>query len=292
MPVNTFFCYARKDAPLVDQLETHLRPLQRQGLINMWYDREISAGSEWEHEIDTHLNTAQIVLLMISPDFMNSDYSYSFEMQQALARHKHGEAIVIPVILRPVHWQSAPFAKLQVLPTSAKPVTSSEWHTLDEAFLNVAEGIRQAVEDLTGSTPPRLTSVDRAIADRKVDKARLKVQQWRERIVRDELWDWHLLGEALQLAHEAIENDPNYQRAWAFLADVYHRIGKTELAEQCLSKSKSLAPPSPSFPGRLHRDVEENIRSGYPFNASGGLNRESPPEWFIDKYQKYWSLEN
>jgi tetratricopeptide (TPR) repeat protein len=290
MPVNTFFCYTHKDAPLVDQLETHLRPLQRQGLINMWYDREITAGSEWKHAIDRHLNMAQIILLMISPDFMNSDYAYSIEMQQALARHKHGEAIVIPVILRPAHWQGAPFAKLQALPTDAKPITSSQWHDLDEAFLNVAEGIRKTVEDLTGSTPPRLTSVDRTIADRKVDEARQKVQQWGERIVREELWDWHLLGEALQLAHEAIENDSNHQRAWTFLADAYHRIGKTELAVQCLRKSKSLAPPSPNFPGRFYRDVEENIRSGYPFNAVGGLTRQPPPQWFIDKYQKYWSL--
>jgi len=290
MAVDTFLCYAHKDAPLVDQLETHLRPLQEQGLINMWYDREITAGSEWEHVIDKHLSTARIILLMVSPDFMNSDYSYSVEMQQALARHKHGDAIVIPVILRPVHWQWSPFAKLQALPTGAKPITSSAWDTLDEAFLNVAEGIRQTVEDLTGSTPPRLTSIDRATADRKIDEARLKVQQWAERILREELWDWPLLGEALQLAHEAIESDPKCQRAWTFLADAYHHIGKTELAEQCLHKSKSLAPSNLNSPGRFYRDVEANIRSGYPFDTVGGVKRESPPRWFIDKYQQYWSL--
>ena len=91
-------------------------------------------------------------------------------------------------LLRPVHWQIAPLAKPQALPTGAKPVTSSEWHDLDEAFFTVAEGIRKTVEDLIGSAPPPLTRVDRAAADRKVDEARKKVQQWGERIVREEQW--------------------------------------------------------------------------------------------------------
>ena len=121
----------------------------------MWHDREITAGTEWEREIDTHLNSAQIILLLVSPDFMDSDYSYSIEMKRAMARHERGEARVIPVILRAVYWQGAPFGKLQALPTDAKPVMSRYWHNLDEAFFDVAEGIHEAIKKLMPSLEAR-----------------------------------------------------------------------------------------------------------------------------------------
>src|SRR5207247_8975168 len=91
-------------------------------------------------------NTAQIILLLISPDFMASDYCYK-EMTQALERQKRGEAHVIPIILRPTHWQGAPFDNLQVLPEDGKPVVSKEWHSSDHAFFNIADGIRQVIID-------------------------------------------------------------------------------------------------------------------------------------------------
>src|SRR5215470_9381349 len=96
MPISIFFCYAREDEALLNKLKTHLRPLQRQSLIDVWYDRDISAGAEWEQEISEHLNTAQIILLLVSPDFMDSDYCYSIEMKRAVERHQRGEACVIP----------------------------------------------------------------------------------------------------------------------------------------------------------------------------------------------------
>src|SRR5947208_10061471 len=102
MPVEIFFCYAHEDETLLNKLKAHLRPLQRQGLIDVWHDRDINAGQEWEQEISKHLNEAQIILLLISPDFMDSDYCYSKEMQRALERHEHREARVIPIILRHV----------------------------------------------------------------------------------------------------------------------------------------------------------------------------------------------
>ena len=140
MPIKVFFSYAHEDEALLNKLKTHLRPLQRQGLIDIWDDRDISAGMVWEQEIDKHLNTAQIILLLISAAFLSSDYTYSIEMKRALERHESGEAYVIPIILWPVFWQEAPFGKLQALPTDAKPVTS--WQSLDEALFDVAEGIR------------------------------------------------------------------------------------------------------------------------------------------------------
>ena len=144
--LSIFFSYAHKDEELRDELEKHLSILRWQGLITEWYDRDILAGTKWEHEIDVHLDAAQIILLLISPDFLASPYCYSLEMMRALERHLAGEARVIPIILRPVEWEGAPFSKLQMLPTDAQPVTS--WSDRDAALLNVTKGIRKAVEDL------------------------------------------------------------------------------------------------------------------------------------------------
>ena len=115
-------------------------------MIDEWHDRRIGAGQEWAGAIDEHLNSADFVLLLVSADFLASDYCYDLEMTRALERHDAGDACVIPVILRSVDWRGAPFAKLQALPRDAKPVTS--WPDRDEAFTDVARGIRQVVEDL------------------------------------------------------------------------------------------------------------------------------------------------
>ena len=142
MPVKILFCYAHEDEAFLNKLKTHLSPLQWQGLIEPWHDRDISAGTEWEEEIKEHLDTAQIILLLVSPDFMASRYCYSVEMKRAVERHEHKEARVIPVILRHIYWQGAPFGKLQALPTDAKPVKS--WTDPDEAFFDVTEGLPQS----------------------------------------------------------------------------------------------------------------------------------------------------
>src|ERR1700742_3151702 len=115
MAVTIFFCYAREDELHLRKLQKHLRPLQRQGLIETWYDRNISPGAEWEKEITKHLQGAHIILLLISSDFIDSEYCYAIEIQQALERHKRGEASVIPVIVRPIYWQET-LGQLQALP--------------------------------------------------------------------------------------------------------------------------------------------------------------------------------
>src|SRR5438876_8339412 len=148
MPIKIFFCYAHEDELLLNRLKSHLKPLQRQGLINVWHDRDISAGTNWEQEISRHLHEANIILLLISPDFMDSDYCYGIEMKQALERHDRGDARVIPIILRPVYWQGPPIGKLQALPMDGKPVTDPTWHDLDRAFFHVTDGIRKAVMEM------------------------------------------------------------------------------------------------------------------------------------------------
>ncbi len=155
MAVNIFFCYAHEDEDLLNKLKKHLWPLQRQGLIDVWHDHDISAGTEWEREISQHLNEAQIILLLVSPDFMYSEYCYGVEMKRAIERHQRGEARVIPVILHHVYWQGI-LGTLQALPTDAKPVRS--WSDVDEAFFDVAEGIRTVVAQLSQKpvSPPEV----------------------------------------------------------------------------------------------------------------------------------------
>src|ERR1043166_9679769 len=120
--MKLFYSYAHEDEPYRTELEKHLSNLRRLGVIAEWHDRKITAGSEWAGEIDKNLEDANIILLLISADFMNSDYCYDNEMKRALERHDAREARVIPIILRPVDWQGAPFGKLQMLPKDAKAV--------------------------------------------------------------------------------------------------------------------------------------------------------------------------
>src|SRR5579862_2197848 len=148
--IKIFLCYAHEDRLLCQELVKHLKMPD----IDVWYDHYISAGMEWKTEIDEHLKTSQVILLLISPDFIDSNYCYSIEMAQALERHKRGEACVIPVILRPVLWEPTPIGELQALPQNAEPVTSHVWHTRDQAFHNVAKGVREVVRRLVELEKP------------------------------------------------------------------------------------------------------------------------------------------
>jgi formylglycine-generating enzyme required for sulfatase activity len=154
-PIEVFYSYAHEDEALRNELEKHLKLLQRQGLITSWYNRQIVAGRDWAKDIDTHLETASLILLLISADFLTSDYCYGIEMKRALERHDANKARVIPILLRPVEWKGAPFEHLQVLPTDAKPITT--WRNVDEAFANVTAGIHRTIEDLG---QPSLTKLD------------------------------------------------------------------------------------------------------------------------------------
>lgn len=141
--IDVVCCYARTDQHFLYTLRSHLSPLQREERITLWADIDIDAGDEWDQEIRRRLDTAHIILLLISPDFINSEYCYSVEMRRALERHERREARVIPIILRPVSWPDAPFSKLQALPKDATPVT--RWTNTDDAFYNIVGGIRKVI---------------------------------------------------------------------------------------------------------------------------------------------------
>jgi TIR domain len=142
--VKILYCYARKDKLLRDELEKHLVALERSGQVIAWHDRKILPGTEWKNEIGNQLDTSDIILLLISPNFIQSDYCYSIEMQRALERHRTGVVHVIPIILRPCDWKAMPINALQALPENGKPIAN--WRNRDGAFQNVVQGIRQVID--------------------------------------------------------------------------------------------------------------------------------------------------
>jgi hypothetical protein len=146
MPVEIFFSYAHEDEGLMNSVRRQLVVNERNGRILKWHDRKVPAGSEWRKQIDHRLQRAKIILLFVSPDFLDSRYCYEIEGKEALRRHQAGEARVIPVILRPCLFEDAPFSKLQALPTDAKPINT--WANIDQATLDVARGIMKVVDEL------------------------------------------------------------------------------------------------------------------------------------------------
>ncbi len=143
--IEVFYSYAHEDEALREELDKHLSLLERLGYIRDWHDRDITAGANWAGEISENLRRADIVLLLISSDFLASDYCFDVEMKVALERHAAGETRVIPILLRPCDWQSAPFSHLQCLPAGAVPVTL--WANRDAAFQDVVAGIRRVIEE-------------------------------------------------------------------------------------------------------------------------------------------------
>jgi hypothetical protein len=156
--IEIFCSYTHKDEDFRIELEKHLSSLKHEGKIKFWHDRKIIGGEDWENEINISLNRSQIILLLISSDFLNSHYCTGVELKQARDRYDSGLAKVIPVILRDVDWRHYPFGKEQVtdnqqmlgkllsFPKDSRPVTT--WDDKDSAFKDIAEGIRKVIEEL------------------------------------------------------------------------------------------------------------------------------------------------
>lgn len=143
--VKLFFSYSHRDEELRNELEIHLSSLKRQGIIESWHDRRIGAGKEFGNEISSNLEDSQIILLLISPYFIASDYCYEIEMKRAMEKHREGSARVIPVILHPSDWYTLPFGNLMAIPTDGKPV--SKFPNQHEAFLDITQAIRKVAEE-------------------------------------------------------------------------------------------------------------------------------------------------
>lgn len=139
-----FISYSHRDERYLKALKVHLAGLRREGLIADWYDRMITPGEEWRQAIDDSLDSADCVLLLVTPDFIASDYCYSVEMERALQKHRESRILVLPVIARPADWQHTPLSELQAVPKDGKPII--EWAVRDRAWLDVTAGLRLALD--------------------------------------------------------------------------------------------------------------------------------------------------
>lgn len=156
-PVTLFYSYAHEDEGLRDELQGHLKILERRGLLAPWHDRRIVPGQDWSQQIDTHLRVAELVLLLVSKDFIESDYIMGTELGAAMQRHAAQQTVVVPIVVRAVDLDpedaaDLPFLKLQGLPTNLRPVTS--WPNRDEAWTDVAKGLRATVKGIRERRPP------------------------------------------------------------------------------------------------------------------------------------------
>ena len=144
--LSLFISYSHADEGVKTELIKHLEPLKKLSLIETWHDRKLKPGDEWEKVISKELEKADIILLLVSIDFINSKYCYDIELDKALERHEQKTAVVIPIIVRNCLWQFTPFAKIQALPKDAKAITS--WPDKDEAMTHVVDGVRLIAEQI------------------------------------------------------------------------------------------------------------------------------------------------
>jgi hypothetical protein len=155
--IRVFISYSHADESYRNELEKHLVCLKHQGIIETWHDRRIAAGEEWANSIDSELRRADIILLLISSDFIASSYCYDVEVKEALKRHEQGDAKVIPVILRPCNWIGLSFDKLQAATNDGKPV--AKYPSLDDAFLEITQKIKEIAKELNTKKEIATTSV-------------------------------------------------------------------------------------------------------------------------------------
>lgn len=262
--VSVFFSYSHRDESLRDELEVHLSVLKRDGTIDTWHDRRIGAGEEFAGEIDEYLENSQIVLLLVSPYFLDSDYCYDIEMRRAIERHTEGSARVVPVILHPCDWHHTPFSKLLAVPKDGKPV--SKFPNPHDAFLEVAVAVREAassfsnrsVEPATPSTAVIHSEADRVGEHVRSSNLRIRkefTESERDRFV-EESFEYiarFFEGSLTELENRNAEVEGRFRRvdANSFTASIY-RSGS--LVAEC---QISLG----GFPGQRNQIVYSNDTS-------------------------------
>ena len=150
--LKLFFSYAHEDVDIVDNLRKHLTPLAHERIVEFWYDRDLVAGERWDDEIASRLEHADIVVVLVSADFVASEYAYGKELRRALELHDRGDLRLVPVIARNCRWQKLPIGRLQVLPEGGTPIAA--WVNLDDAYVSAALGIEEVARQLlaAGST--------------------------------------------------------------------------------------------------------------------------------------------
>jgi hypothetical protein len=145
-PLKLFLSYAHEDRDIVAELRKHLAPLRYEQIVTDWYDLELIPGQDWDREILSQLESSDLVLVMVSADFVASKYAYGRELSLALDLHDQERLRMLPVICRNCRWQNLPFSRLQVLPEGA--VAISSWENRDDAFVSVVLGVERVAREI------------------------------------------------------------------------------------------------------------------------------------------------
>ena len=279
-PVEIFFSYSHKDENLRQELENHLSLLKRQGFISGWHDHKIMPGQQWKDEIDAHLTNASIILLLVSPDFLASDYCYGIELQKAMERHVRGEVHVVPIILRPVDWQKAPFGTLQALPVGSVPIMDRRWHTRDEAFYNVVQGIRAIIEqpDMSTAFPEKETLSVLAISSGRLEEiSPLEVSPAIRDVVRSK--------DVFNLLHQI----KGHQR---MVSSVAISPNGQILVSGSVEEQPNLIKVWNPYTGRLIRTLSSEGKVAISSNGETLVSVDNGSDWFSDQIVRIWNLNN
>lgn len=233
-PLKTFIIYAHEDRSTVNAIRGQLRIFEKKEVLQIWDDGEILAGQDWDKSIKLKLESAQLILLFISVDFINSEYIEKTELQAALQRHRDGEAKLIPIIVRRCFWEEYfELGKFQALPPQAKPILSHDAHAIDEAYHAVALGIKAAADEMqqkiAAAEQARQTEIERenhqkAEAEKQKQKA--------ERLQKQDEIAWKAALAAIEKAKSAREKMDALE---VYLDEPYHQLHRVE-AEQQLEK--------------------------------------------------------
>ncbi len=215
-PIKLFFCYSREDEILRKRLEQHLETMKREGLVVLWCDRDITAGKDFLQEIKLHLDTSDILLALVSPAFMSSNYCYDVELRRALDKYIFGELRIIPIILKPVEWKDTPLGNLQALPLDGKPVT--QWKNIDEGLQSIAQGIRTVAKELQSTKP----TLNPTVAKRYYTKGAALADAGYD--------DPIILEEAIDVFKQSIRYDPSNTDTWSYMAELLINLKRYEEA--------------------------------------------------------------
>ena len=233
-PLKTFIIYAHEDRSTVNAIRGQLRIFEKREVLQIWDDGEILAGQDWDKSIKLKLERAQLILLFISVDFLNSEYIEKTELQAALQRHRDGEAILIPIIVRPCFWQEYfELGKFQALPPKGKPILSHDAHAIDEAYHAVALGIKAAADEMqqkiAAAGKARQEELERE--NRQKTEAE-KQKQKTERLQKQDEIAWKVALAAIEKAKSAREKMDALE---VYLDEPQYKLHRVE-AEQQLEK--------------------------------------------------------
>ena len=155
MQKKVFISYSHKDEAHREDLEDHLSMLKRNEIISVWHDRKIIPSEDWKGSIDENLDSADIIIFLVSPSFLASSYCLDVEVKRAMERHAEGSAKIVSIIVRPCDWHECDFSKYQAVPKDAMAITL--WENKDSAWLDAINGLKKHIREFT--TKPPITNI-------------------------------------------------------------------------------------------------------------------------------------